>query len=447
MFQLWMTLLMLCQAWPSEAPKQVEAPVVYGVSPYHISQGQNVKGLPAIEQRLPEIRTLGANVLWLMPVTPPAEPGEGYDVVDYEHVWTELGTEEDLQRLVSKAHALGLRVILDEVLNHSSRHHRFVNEILALGENSPYADFYQHQAGDRKGYGRFLHAKSFGACGTCKFFYYFWAELFNFNYDSPRLREYMFGMVQSWLQRFDLDGFRFDAAWAPSSRWSGFYKELSQRLRAVRSDVLLLAEDRAGYPEILRPSSHPHFENSSMDWGYDWRDGESISTWAFEIEDGRTVFNTSDAKEAAAAFLKGVQANQDSRVEVLRYLENNDTAGFRRDHTVAQTRFAAQVVYTLPGVPLLFYGQEFGSAHPQWELESLDPRRTLKSYGPEFFEFYRALLQHRRESSALSTGKLENLKRCGSTCVGFDRVSASERRRIRIDFAAHTVSEDGVFPK
>src|SRR4051794_31298765 len=72
-------------------------PVVYGISPYYVAKDQPEKAFRAMRRRIPEIKYLGANVIWLMPITPPSEPGHGYDVIDHRSIWSELGTETEFR--------------------------------------------------------------------------------------------------------------------------------------------------------------------------------------------------------------------------------------------------------------------------------------------------------------------------------------------------------------
>lgn len=423
------------------------SPVFYGVSVNTISEGTGVPGLRAVRARLPEIQALGANVLWLMPVTPAfEEDGHGYDVVDYKSVWPRLGTAGDLRGLVADAHRRGMRVILDVVLNHSSDAHPFVKDIAARGAASPYFRFYQHGPKAGVPYAQHFHTTTLG---SGRFVYYFWEHLVNFDYDQPALRAYVLDVLKFWMREFGVDGFRFDASWGPSSRWPAFYSTVSRELRLLNPRVILLAEDKAGYPAAYRGTGHPHLRGSGFNVAYDWdpMDPHWMSKWSFQLEgedESRTVFNLPDAAAAAQAFVRAVRAGEPvAGIRTLRYLENNDTPGFLRHHTLAQEVFAAKAMWMLPGVPLVFYGQETGTRHEKFALPVFPPSRPLSSYEPKLWSFYQALIALRKGSDLLGDGRLENLGLAAPGVASFERVIGPRRVRVEIDFGRGEVRLGG----
>lgn len=427
------------------APHFKENPVVYGISPRFISEGHNVPGLKVIKSRLPEIADLGANIIWLQPITPPfEEDGHGYDVVDYKSVWEVLGTNTDLKNLVFAAHQKNIKVMLDVVLNHSSFEHPWVKDISKLGKKSKYYDFYQHASMTRIPYAQHFHSRKFG---STDFIYYFWEHLLNFNYDNEELRTYMHEVLSFWVKEFDIDGFRFDASWGPSSRRPVFYKEISDSLRKIKPEIILMAEDMAGYPVHYKNTNHPHLNNSGFDWAYDWNNQDEfwISKWSFQSseEQSETVFNEQDAVKATDLFLSALSFTQNSPVKAVRYIENNDTPGFLRNHTVSQSKFAAKIMFVLPGVPLIFYGQEAGNTHELFELPSFNPKKKMSSFKPELWKFYKGLVDLRRSNSALHSGTMTDLKRTGDASISFIRKSGSDVVTIDLDFRNQKVLLNG----
>lgn len=449
-FKKFAVLYLLIVASPlfADALTWKQNPVVYGISPYYLAKDQPVKAFKAIQKRLPEIKDLGANVIWLMPVTVPSEPDHGYNVIDHENVWSELGSDEDLKSLVSEAHESGIKIILDVVLNHSSIHHPFIQKACAKNEGSRVSEFYQSKPLTDAPYSKHFNSAELNGCPTRSFIYYFWPELLNFNYQSSHLRNYMIGTLKKWIRKFNVDGFRFDASWGPSSRWPDFYKVVSSELKKTKKDIALLAEDKAGYPAEYKDSDHPHLEGSSFDWAYDWNneDPDWISKWSFGgNHEEKTVFNQENPETAADMFMRALSYTKDvQNVKVFRYLENNDTPGFLRHHTKAQMKFAAKTMFLLPGVPLIFYGQEIGSDHAQWHLETFDPARTIKSYNPSLYEFYKGLVTMRRTSPVLSEGTLENLKRVSSTKVSFERRLDDDAIKVILDFKSLSITTKSI---
>lgn len=258
----------------------------------------------------------------------------------------------------------------------------------------------------------------------------------------------MLDVLSFWVKEFDIDGFRFDASWGPSSRYPAFYREVSAYLRKIKPHIILMAEDMTGYPVHYEGSGHPHLKNSGFNWAYDWnnRDPHWISKWSFQSseEQGETVFNEVNAVKAAEMFVKSVTYTQnDSGISPVRYIENNDTPGFLKNHSVRESRFAASLMFLLPGVPMIFYGQETGNKHELFELPSFDPGFKMSSHDPELWKFYKNLVRTRTGSKALSQGKLSDLKNYGSI-VSFKRSHAKEIMLIEADFAEKTVRLNGV---
>lgn len=421
-----------------------EKPLVYGVSPFYISQGLKVKGLENIRRRLPEIKSLGANIVWLQPISTPSAPGHGYDVVDFKAVWSELGTEADLRRLVQDAHKLDMRLMLDVVLNHSSDKHPFVKDIAEQGSKSKYSGYYQEEPMPKVPYSNFMKTRTIG---ESQFVHYFWDHLLNFNFNNLQLRDYIHGVLQYWIEEFDVDGFRFDASWAPSSRYPNFYKEISTRARKFKPDLILMAEDKVGYPAAYKGTDHPHLKDSGFDWAYDWdnQDTEWISRWSFAVDptEDKSVFNFEDAELAAKHFVKALEFSRDTgEVKALRYTENNDTPGLLKSHTLAEAKFAVTVTLTLPGVPLIFYGQEVGNDHELFHLPSFDPAKPIKKTNPALFCFYKQVIGLRQSSDPLAKGTLENVQIQSKTKVSFVRRYKNERAEVTLDFTKKQVVVD-----
>lgn len=413
-------LLMLATAFAAQPGDWRTKPLVYGLSPYFLALGQPVKGLEAARRRLAELDDLGANIVWLQPIMPAAEPGHGYDVVDFTKISPDLGTERDLERLVRDAHARNMKVILDFVPNHSSDAHPFVKDVAEKGSASPYFAFYQHEPLKGVAFGEHQHVRRIG---LAYFVYYFWENLLNFDYGNPRLRDYVFDTMESWIKRFDVDGFRLDASWAPASRYPGYDDELASRLRKRKADLILLKE--AARAKLT----------SALDWTYDWdeEDRDWVSRWAFSLdpETSEDVFNAEDPADAAARAYDILSRPHRRR---LRFLENNDTPGFLTSHSPEQADFALAVMLTLPGVPLVFHGQETGSTHAQFELPSFDPAQPLSARDPKIYARYKELLAKR-----LTRGEIRDLRRESPARIAFTRGP----NKVRLDFEKKTVEVDG----
>lgn len=178
--------------------------------------GDGIGDLIGLTQHLDHIAELGATCIWLLPFYPSPLHDDGYDIADYCGIHPDLGTLADFDALVSKAHARGLRVIADLVLNHTSNQHPWF-EAAREGPDNPYHNFYVWSDDPHRYAGvRII----FQDTETSNWTYdhqarrYYWHRFYSsqpdLNYDHPAVQETMLKVVQFWLER-GLDGFRVDA--------------------------------------------------------------------------------------------------------------------------------------------------------------------------------------------------------------------------------------------
>ena len=120
-----------------------QSSVVYQIYPrsFQDSNGDGIGDIPGITKRLPYIRELGADVIWLSPVYQSPNDDNGYDISDYQAINPEFGTMEEFDEMLQTAHSLGLKIVMDLVVNHTSDEHRWFREALK-GKDNPYRDYY-----------------------------------------------------------------------------------------------------------------------------------------------------------------------------------------------------------------------------------------------------------------------------------------------------------------
>ncbi|WP_420454348.1 alpha-amylase family glycosyl hydrolase [Rubrivirga sp.] len=367
----------------------IDRAVLYEITPRFFVNQYNGK-LRHITDKIPELVDLGIDTIWLQPIFPTANGQQAYDVTDYFAVWDDLGTEDDLHELIDTAHAAGLRVILDVVPNHTSISHPYAEQVIAHGDRSYYADFYQQETDDAP----YSENYTFIREGEATFIGYFWDDLVNLNYDNPDVQRFMVEATRYWVETFDVDGFRFDAVWAVVARNPAFVQEWRRALKRVKPELLLLAETKATDPASFE----------GFDVAYDWHaDRTYISKWAWQRSSPDvTLFNTG-LDQFRARDLRNAVTNRGNGyppgAAVLRYLENNDTPRFVANHSVEQTKMAATLVFTLPGVPMLYYGQEVGIRN---EFPSFPVSVPIRDYDREgFFAFYQHLIWLKHTLDAL----------------------------------------------
>ncbi len=361
----------------TEHPSWIDHAILY--APVHQLWGG---GATSVERRLPYLKELGVDALWLWPPVTRRAVGEEYAIADYFSIDEEWGTPEELTSLVRRAHELGLRILLDFVPNHTSIEHRYFRRAEKEGPGSHYWDFY-----DRKPNGEYTH-------------YFDWDDLPNLNYDNPQVRRMITEAFSYWIRRYDVDGFRVDAAWAVKRRRRGYWSRWRMELKRIKPDLLLLAEGTA---------RDPYYFANGFDVGYDWTDHPGQWPWA-----GLWDF----PQEIQSLSRPALTWHYPSDALVLRFLNNNDTGvRFAQQHGVRLTKIASALQFTLPGIPLLFAGDEIGARYQPYGPLAKIPWRDrggLRSW-------YDGLIRIRRELPALSSRDLTVLSTDWGSTVAFVR--------------------------
>jgi maltose alpha-D-glucosyltransferase/alpha-amylase len=180
------------------------------------SNGDGIGDFPGLTERLDYVRDLGVNCIWLLPMYPSPLRDDGYDIADYRNIHPDYGTLDDFQRFLDAAHARNLRVIADLVMNHTSDQHPWFQEARRSPE-SPYRDYYVWSDTDQR-YKQariiFLDSEVSNWTWDPIARQYYWHRFYHhqpdLNFDNPAVRASMLDIMRYWLDR-GLDGFRVDA--------------------------------------------------------------------------------------------------------------------------------------------------------------------------------------------------------------------------------------------
>ncbi|HXQ81203.1 MAG TPA: alpha-amylase family glycosyl hydrolase [Opitutaceae bacterium] len=341
------------------SPAWIREAVVYEIFPRQFSPKGDFAGVAA---RLDELKALGVDVLWLMPIHPighlkaKGTIGSPYAVQDYYAVNPDYGTKEDFRRLVEGAHARGLKVIIDIVANHTAW------DSVMMSNPS----FYKRDAS-----GQVIppHPE--------------WADVAGLNYANPETRRYMREMLQYWARDFQLDGFRCDAA---AEVPTDFWEEARADLDKVRPGLFLLAE--ADKPDLLV---------HAFDADYAWSMLGTLNKVLMKGAPASELRRTWEESEQRA-FPRGALH--------LRFTDNHDEARAISRFGWNGALAASAMMFTLDGVPLLYNGMEVGDTS-----ESGDPALFEKlpifwqpKQRESFRETYRQLIALRHGHPALSAG-------------------------------------------
>jgi glycosidase len=272
--------------------------------------------LSYVTERLPYLDDLGVDTIWMTPVLQHDGYPHGYNTVDFFTIADDLGTREEYEELVARAHDRGMKVLFDLVCNHSAREHPFFEDAYE-NPDSPYRDWYEWQED--------------GEPGT----YFDWPFIANFDFSTLAVRRHLLDAVDEWAPL--VDGFRVDMAWAVPNP---FWREVRDRVKAIDPDFLLVDETIPYIPEFANLTFDVHFD----------------STLYFRLR------QVGQGHEPASAVLDAVEerarAGFPDHAGFLAYAENHDETRFLAECGRPAARAAVAAVATLPGVPLVYGGQE-----------------------------------------------------------------------------------------
>ncbi|WP_200379927.1 maltose alpha-D-glucosyltransferase, partial [Rubrivivax gelatinosus] len=256
-------------AAPTLDPLWFKDAVIYElhIKAFADSNGDGIGDFPGLIARLDYVRDLGVNTIWLLPFYPSPLRDDGYDVADFMGVNPAYGTTADVARLVAEAHARGLRVITELVVNHTSDQHPWFQRARRAPPGSPERDFYVWSDDPTKYAGtRIIFTDteksnwSFDEVAGQYFWHRFFSHQPDLNFDNPAVREAVIGIMEFWLAQ-GVDGFRLDAIpYLIEREGTGnenlretheVIKEIRRRLDAKYPGKLLLAEANM-WPEDVR---------------------------------------------------------------------------------------------------------------------------------------------------------------------------------------------------
>ncbi len=368
--------------------------VIYGVLPTLFNSDEPLNGVTG---QLDALRDLGVTVLWLSPLTVSDDPSHiSYAVTDYRRLRADFGTPRDLKTLVKEAHARGMKVILDFVPNHTSSKHPWFLDAQKKGKESMFANYYQQDS-----QGNPVH-------------YFDWENLPNLNFDNPRVREEITSAMKFWIEEYGVDGFRMDAVWGVRERKAQALRSLCAEVLAAHPNTILIAEAGAG---------DPFYFEQGFQVAYDWTD--RLGEWAWEEEFAKPV---PDGRKLAALAMEGADPQK-----TLRFLNNNDTGDrFVTKHGLERTRAAAVFQLTVPGIPLVYSGDEIAA-----EFDPYDDSPPLSWKDPHNFRaFYKHLIVLRKSIPALSAGKMELVEAVDAPSVSayLRRVDESSWALVVVNF-------------
>ncbi|WP_344518392.1 glycoside hydrolase family 13 protein [Streptomyces rectiviolaceus] len=357
--------------------------VIYQVYPRSFADGNGdgMGDLPGVTARLPHLRRLGVDAVWLSPFYASPQADAGYDVADYRAVDPMFGTLPDADRLVREAHALGLRVIVDVVPNHCSDQHEWFKRALREGPGSPLRERFHFRPG--KGEDGELPPNDwesvFGGPSWTRvadgewYLHLFAPEQPDFNWDHPAVHDEFRSILRFWLD-LGVDGFRIDvahglvkAAGLPDIGHEEQVKLLGKQavpyfdqdgVHEIYRSWRRILDEYAGEQIAVAEAWTPTVERSARylrpDELHQAFNFEYLTT-GWDAAELRAVIDRSlDAMNTVAAPATWVLSNHDVVRHSTRFADGDAARGLRR------AKAATLLMLALPGSAYIYQGEELG---------------------------------------------------------------------------------------
>lgn len=361
--------------------------VVYQVYPksFRDSDGDGFGDLNGLTEKLPYLKKLGIDVIWLNPIYQSPQVDNGYDISDYRKIEPTLGTMEDFDRLLLEAHKAGIKIILDLVVNHTSDKHFWFEEAKKSKEN-PYHDYYIWKDEVPNNWGSSFGGSTWEYVETVDQYY---LHLFakgqpDLNWENPNVRREVYDILKFWLDK-GIDGFRMDVITliskdpaypdgpviqnkAYGSYYAGcasgpkVHEYLQEMNREVLSkyDIMTVgeaphtsAEEAVPYTAADREELNMVFHFDHMHLDYD-ENGKYAKTRVNLVDLKQVMTKWQEKMQECGGWNSLYWSNHDQARAVTRF--GNETPKYR----VLSAKMLGTVLHMMQGTPYIFEGEELG---------------------------------------------------------------------------------------
>ena len=393
------------KAWWKEA-------VVYQIYPrsFMDSNGDGIGDLNGITEKLDYLKELGIDVIWLSPVYQSPNDDNGYDISDYQAIMTEFGTMEDYDRMLARAHELGIKIMMDLVVNHTSDEHAWFVESRKSVDN-PYRDFYIWRKGKEDG----KEPNNWGSCFSGSAWKYdeqtdmYFLHLFSkkqpdLNWDNPEVRDHVFDMMNWWCEK-GIDGFRMDVisliskpeglpdgipgenGYADSGCANGphVHEYLQEMNRKVLSKYDLITVGEAAGVTLEEAKKYANADGSELNMVFQFEhvSGSEHEKTHYGKWDGHKM-PLPEWKANLSKWQTGLSheawnslylSNHDQPRSVSRY--GNDSEGYRE----RSAKLLATCLHMMQGTPYVYQGEELGMCNAYFDkLEDYRDIESINAY-------------------------------------------------------------------
>lgn len=359
------------------------------------SNGDGIGDINGIIEKIPYLRELGIDFIWINPIYKSPQVDGGYDISDYQVIDEMFGSLEDFKKLLDKAHENGLKVIMDLVVNHTSDQHPWFLESQKSKDN-PYRDYYLWEDASPNqmpnDWISFFGDSTWAYDEKTKqaYFHVFAKEQPDLNWKNPKVRQEIYDMIRWWLD-LGIDGFRLDAishiqkmpwnykikSWKGDGPWVPFMNVAG--IETYMSDLKAIFDEygalTVGEASGVRSKQAP-----------DWTDEAGYINMIFELEHNVRKSN-GNGQGSIYGYKKVIMRWQEDLLERgwnALYIENHDqprsidTFG---DGSIESAKALAVSYMLLRGTPFIYQGQEFGMTNfPFTDAKQLRADEIKKKY-------------------------------------------------------------------
>ncbi len=338
-------------AWYDEAVFYHIYPLGMTDAPKQNPYGEPVHRLNTLLPWISHIKAIGCNALYIGPLF--ESVGHGYETTDYKKLDSRLGTNDDLTNFVATCHREGIRVILDGVFNHTGRDFFAFQDIKEKRENSPYKDWYCNV--------NFWSNNSFNDGFT----YENWGGydlLVKLNQHNPAVKDYICDVIRFWVTEFDIDGIRLDAADVLDFE---YMKALRRVANEIKPDFWLMGEVIHGNYSRWANEGTLHSVTNYM-----------LHKALYSAHNDHNYFEIAHTVK----YVGGMVGNN---LNLYSFVDNHDVERIYTKLTNKAHFVPVHILlYTLPGIPSIYYGSEFGieGKKEQHSDDSLRPALNYDNY-------------------------------------------------------------------
>ncbi len=376
-------------AWYDEAIFYHIYPLGLTGAPKENAYGEPEHRLNTLLPWIDHIKSIGCNAIYIGPLF--ESVGHGYETTDYKKLDSRLGDNQDLKNFVAECHKKDIKVIFDGVFNHTGRDFFAFKDIKEKREGSQYRDWYCNvNFGGNNEYNDGFCYENWGGYNL----------LVKLNQRNPAVKDYICDVVRFWVSEFDVDGIRLDAADVLDF---DFMKALRHVANQVKPDFWLMGEVIHGdYSRWVNEGTLHSVTNYQLHKAlYSGNNDHNFFEIAHTV---KRLYEMGSSNPNGFKLYNFVDNHDVERI----YTKLNNKAHFTPVHIL---------MYTLPGIPSLYYGSEFGieGKKEKFSDASLRPALNLEDYknaltDNSFTALIAALGRTRQQSKALSYGDYRELK-------------------------------------